>query len=149
MRQLNLIQALAIVAILIHAGSVMARTVLGEFIREPGRYSLDGKGSTLTIDREPAGTWALKVEWREDNTSSSIAPKDCLLAKGWFVFAERRGRIWAFDGVKRVALLTHEDNSQTVKSFSSKLPAACPQKVWEALPETVQLKFRKAKPKRQ
>ena len=113
-----------------------------EFVRKPGQYSLDGKGSTLTITTKRAGAWSLKATWRSGDATSSAAPDDCLRTNGWFVFIEKPGRLWIFDGVEGGILLSNSGKQTMVSSFSPELMATCPRKVWNALPQQVRTKYR-------
>ncbi len=105
------------------------------FVREPGRYSLDDHGSTLTITKEPSG-WSLKVLWRSGQTTDAAAPVNCLRAEGWFVFVENPERIWIYDGRESGTLLTRSDKQVGVSAFDHTVMSACPQKVLDALPLT-------------
>jgi hypothetical protein len=141
MKRFGLILWLVTLAITIDVCPIVAATVVGEFVRKPGQYSLDAGGSTLTITTEAEGTWKLTAEWRYENGSSSSTPNNCLRSNGWFVFVEKPGRIWVFDGVDGGVLLLHDDKSTTAKHFSRDLMAACPRKVWDALPRAVREKY--------
>ncbi len=124
----------------------MGRPMENEFIRKPGQYSLDGKESILAISKQPGGSWTLKATWRSGDASSSAAPEECLRAQGWFVFVEKAGRIWIFDGVDGGILLSHSGKETKVSSFSRQLKTTCPRKVWDALPQEVRAKYQKVEP---
>lgn len=116
------------------------------FIRTTGQYSLDEKGSTLTIAMRPAGSWSLKVTWRSGDVASSATPDDCLRSVGWFVFVEQPNRIWIFDGVDAGTLLSRSDKELRDSSFSTEILASCPKEVWDALPEKVRSKYGQVEP---
>ena len=121
----------------------LAGTTEHEFIRKPGQYPLDDKGSTLRITKQPAGSWSLKATWRFEDSSSTAAPDDCLRANGWFIFVETPGRIWIFDGVDQGILLSHSGKETSVSSFSHQVMTDCPRKVLDALPQEVRAKYQK------
>ncbi len=96
-----------LVPLLLILSQVGGRAMENQFIRKPGQYPLDDKGSLLAITSQPGGSWALKAVWHSGDASSSAAPDDALRAHGWFVFVEKPERIWIFDGVDEVILLSH------------------------------------------
>jgi hypothetical protein len=133
---------LLIIAAIVGTSQISASAMENEFIRKPGQYSLDGKGSTLTITKKPAASWSLKGTWSLGDATSSAAPDNCLLADGWFVFVEKPNRIWIFDGVDGGTLLSHSEKELSDSSFSREVLASCPQAVWDALPQKVRAKYR-------
>jgi hypothetical protein len=137
---------LLVIAAIVVTSQITAAASENYFVRKPGQYSLDGKGSTLTITKKPAGFWSLKATWRSGDATSSAAPDNCLLADGWFVFVEKPSRIWIFDGVDGGTLLSHSEKQLSDCSFSREVMASCPQAVWDALPQRVQAKYRKVEP---
>jgi len=137
---------LLIIAIVVVTGQINAAALKNGFVREPGQYSLDGKGSTLTITKKPAGSWSLKATWRSGDAMSSAVPDNCLLLDGWFVFVEKPNRIWIFDGAEGGTLLSHSGKELSDSSFSREVMASCPQAVWDALPQKVRAKYRKVEP---
>ncbi len=135
-----------IVTILLILSQVGGRAMENQFIRKAGQYSLDDKGSILDITKQPGGSWTLKATWRSGDATSSAAPDDCLRADGWFVFVEKPGRIWIFDGVDGGVLLSNSGKETAVSSFSRQLMTTCPRKVWDALPEEVRARYQKIEP---
>jgi hypothetical protein len=107
------------------------------FIRKPGRYFLDRIGSTLVITKQPAGSWSLKASWRSGDATSGIEPDESLIAEGWFVFIEKPTRLWVFNGVDGVCLLSHSDKETGVTHVSRANLMSCPRAFWDALPENV------------
>lgn len=136
---------LLIVAAIFLSSQMSAHARENEFIHAPGQYSLDGKGSTLTITKAPTGPWVLKAVWRTGDSTSSAAPEDCLRANGWFVFVEKPGRLWIFDGKDDGILLSNFAKETRVSTFSPEVMASCPQKVWDALPQEVRKRYRNVK----
>jgi hypothetical protein len=132
------------VAAFLATSSIRAAPPESEFIRKPGQYSLDTKGNTLTITEQPARTWSLKVMWRSGDATDTTAPDDCLRAEGWFVFVEKPGRLWIYDGREGGILVIHSEKQSSVSAFSSSVMSSCPRKVWNALPQSVREKYRKA-----
>ncbi len=134
-----------IIAVLLGISRIGAAEPERELIRKPGHYSLDGNGGTLVIAKQPAG-WTLKATWGSGDGSSSVTPDNCLRTEGWFVFVEKPGRIWVFDGREEPILLSHSEKETKVSSFSRDVVAACPRKFWDALPQDVRAKYQKIKP---
>jgi hypothetical protein len=132
---------IALATVILTTGKLRAAALENDFVRKAGQYSLDATGSTLTILKQPSGAWSLKVAWRSGDAVSSAAPDNCLRAEGWFVFVERSGRIWVFDGRDSGVVLTHSDKDLRVSTFSREAMRPCPQKVWEALPQSVREKY--------
>src|SRR5215471_5354592 len=139
---IKLIRILSVVMIFA-TSLVSARALENQFIRTVGGYSLDNKGSTLTITQTASNAWRLKVTWKSKDTESSDQSSDYLKAAGWFVFVETSERIWIFDGVNSGLLLTHSGVEMANATWSPKIIASCPQKVWDALPEDFREKNRK------
>ena len=137
---------LLFVTAILATGRVSAASIENKFVRKPGHYSLDTKGSMLTIMRQRSGSWSLTVSWRSGNSTSSAAPKDCLVSKGWFVFIEQPNRIWIYDGLDGGNLLVRSEKMLRDSSFSRKVLSSCPRKVWDALPLKVKKKYRKVEP---
>lgn len=135
-----------LVALLLLLSQVGGRAMENQFIRKPGQYPLDDKGSLLAITSQPGGSWALKAIWHSGDASSSAAPDDALRAHGWFVFVEKPERIWNFDGIDEVVLLSHSGKQTALSSFSRQLLATCPRKVWDALPQQLRAKYHKLQP---
>ena len=103
---MKLIRILSVVIFV--TSQLSARALENQFIRKPGGYSLDSKGSTLTITQTASNAWRLKVTWKSKDTESSDQSSDYLKAAGWFVFVETSERIWIFDGVN--SGLTHQND---------------------------------------
>ncbi len=136
---------LLVMAVVLGISQLGAATWEDQFIRKPGEYSLDGKGSTLVITKQPTG-WALKATWGSGDGSSSVTPEDSLRTEGWFVFVEKPDRLWIFNGADGGILVSHSEKTTAVASFSRDVMAACPRKVWDALPRAVRAKYRKVEP---
>jgi hypothetical protein len=131
-----------IIASTLVATQLSAAALEDGFIRKPRQYSLDEKGSTLTITKRPVGSWSLKVTWSSGDVASSATPDDCLRSDGWFVFVEQPNRIWIFDGVDGGTVLSRSEKGLRDSSFSTEILASCPKEVWGALPEKVRSKYR-------
>jgi hypothetical protein len=106
-----------------------------QFIRKPGRYSLDDIGSCLVITRQPTGACSLKASWRSGDATWEIDPDRSLVADGWFVFVEKSTRVWVFDGVDGVCLLSHSGKETGVTHYRAANLTSCHRAVWNALPE--------------
>jgi len=137
---------LLIITVVLAIHQAGAAPTVPEFIRKAGQYSLDAQGSTLTIRKEPTGSWSLKVMWRSGDATSSVEPVDSILADDWFVFVEKPTRVWVFDGVDKGLLLSTAEKETGSKSFPGAALAKCPQKFWDALPQKVRAKYRKIEP---
>ena len=116
-----------------------------EFIRQPGQYPLDKQGSSLTITKQQPNSWTLNVTWRSGDASTGSAPQDCLRADGWFVFVEKPNRIWIFNGVDQVHLLSNSEKETgttwgILSPSSRKVRTPFPQKLWDALPQELRAK---------
>ena len=131
-------------AVILTTSNTHAAPVENDFIRKPGQYSLDAKGSTLTITEQPARSWSLKVTWQSGDARDTTASHNCLRAEGWFVFVEKPGRLWIYDGREDGILVIHSEKQSSVSAFSSAVMSSCPQKVWDVLPQSVRGKYRKA-----
>ena len=142
----TIVSLIAITAVILTTSNTHAAPLENDFIRKSGQYSLDAKGSTLTITKQPSRSWSLKVTWRSGEATDTTAPDDCLRAEGWFVFVEKPERLWIYDGRDGGILLIHSEKQSSVSSFSSAVISSCPQKVLDALPQSVREKYRKAEP---
>jgi len=112
------ISAFLLIAVVIGIIPLSATDLQNRFIQRPGQYVLDGKGSALTIRKEADGEWTLKVLWVTwEGESVGSNPEDGLRAEGWFVFVEKPGRIWIFDGIDRGALLSHAEKETGVTAL--------------------------------
>jgi len=140
------VRLIIFMAVILTTSNIHAAPLENDFIRKPGQYSLDAKGSTLTIIEQPARSWSLKVTWQSGDAKDTTAPHDCLRAEGWFVFVEKPGRLWIYDGREGGILVIHSEKQSSVSAFSSAVMSSCPQKVWDVLPQSVRGKYRKAEP---
>ncbi len=140
------VSLIVFMAVILTTSNIHAAPLVKDFVRKPGQYSLDAKGSTLTITEQPARSWSLKVMWRSGDATDTTAPDDCLRADGWFVFVEKPGRLWIYDGREDGILVIHSEKQSSVSAFSSAVMSSCPQKVLDALPQSVREKYRKAEP---
>ena len=140
------VSLIVFMAVILTTSNIHAAPLVNDFVRKPGQYALDAKGSTLTITEQPARSWSLKVMWRSGDATDTAAPDDCLRAEGWFVFIEKLGRLWIYDGREGGILVIHSGKQSSVSAFSSAVISSCPQKVLDALPQSVREKYRKAEP---
>ena len=138
------VRLIVFMAAILTTRNIHAAPLENDFIRKPGQYSLDAKGSTLTIIGQPARSWSLKVTWQSGDAKDTTAPHDCLRAEGWFVFVEKPGRLWIYDGREGGILVIHSEKQSSVSAFSSAVMSSCPQRVWDVLPQSVSGKYRKA-----
>lgn len=126
------------VTLLVGIAQLHAADLTNKFIRQPGTYSLDGKGSRVSITQPQPGTSAISISWTTapGETSAAETP-DILKAKGWFVYVENPNRIWVFDGLDQGALYTNQPKHTEVKSlyFNQKNIPALPQAFRDALPQ--------------
>lgn len=117
---------------------VDAQTVVGKFIRKTGQYTLDDKGSTLTITEVSPAKWSLKIVWRVSPELSLNEEPDALRSAGWFVYVESPDRFWIYDGDQHLIFEGHENQNgveKIVSGMSREISAACPKEVSAALPE--------------
>ena len=122
----------------------------GSFIRERGKYTFDGAGSSIEVitAKDDKPSLALDFRSRSKNSMSSnkmsFTESGILRADGWFVFVESPERIWIFDGKKSLAIVERRETKKgsfttNVKDFDAESAALCPVKVKEALPEQVRI----------
>jgi tRNA A-37 threonylcarbamoyl transferase component Bud32 len=101
------------------------------FIRKIGGYQL-GEGSiVLTLSSD--GKVTLAVTMVEGASRDTNTVPDFCKKEGWFVYIENPKRVWIFDGIRQLDLLTPGGRDACGPSIR----ALCPEAVWEALPESV------------
>jgi hypothetical protein len=135
-----------LLALLLLTSQLGVHAMENEFIRKPGTYPLDPKGSTLTIEEKPQSTWTLKLTRVTPDSQSTASPEDCLRATGWFVFVEKPNRIWVFNGVDGGLLMEHTEKSMTVSALYSGNMTNCPKAFLDALPPKARAKILGNKP---
>lgn len=113
-----------------------------ELIRQPGEYSLDASGSTLTISKEKRSEWPLRIDWRSKNDrgariTDSVGSDRALIAEGWFTFVEAPRRIWVFDGERSGMVFTSSGIEVAAAVWSGRVMVDCPEEVWAELPNSV------------
>ena len=104
----------------------------GTFIRKTGTYSLDDKGSDITIQQSPNGEWSLKMTWKNGQGITISDSPDIQHQSGWFIYVENSHRIWIYDGVKHL-LFSGLDGNNHKSGMSSEIYATCPQVVRDAV----------------
>ena len=110
------------------------------FIREADTVTLDTNGSRLVFTNASDGRLSFALTWISGKSRETIAmPKEGFFKKdGWFVYVESPTRIWMFDGVRQLDLVTRSDAQKGRYSVTKKgVFETCPQTVWDALPESV------------
>ena len=110
------------------------------FIREADPVTLDTNGSHLVFTNASDGRLSFALTWISGKSRKTIAmPKEGFFKKGgWFVYVESPTRIWMFDGVRQLDLVTHSDAQNGRYSVTTKgMFETCPKKVWDAVPESV------------
>ena len=115
------------------------------FVREASTITLDTEGSSLVFTN--ASNWRLSyaITWitRTGGRDTLSMPDGFFKQDGWFVYVESPTRVWMFDGVRQLDLLTESGrNAVTMPGVF----AACPQAVWDALPEPVNKLLHDKKP---
>ena len=136
-----------IVGILFGIHSVAVGEIKDEVIRKAGHYSLDAKGSELTITKDEAGVFSLTATWRSGNAhSSSTSSTSQSVQESWFVYVESPTRLWVFDGVDQGLLLTHTEKESGSKAYPRAALRDCPAKFWDALPQVLRAKYSGAEP---
>lgn len=106
------------------------------FIRSLGTYPL-GTGS-ITLAPSSDGKVTLVVTMVEGTNRDTNTIPDFCKKNGWFVHPETPKRVWAFDGILQLDMLTPGGRH----AVDASIRALCPQAVWDALPESVRKLYR-------
>jgi hypothetical protein len=118
-----------------------ADTPVAGFIREEATVALDTKGSQLEFLKAKDGRLSWTLIWVDNSTSRESLSMDkdgFFKGDGWFVYIESPARIWLFDGVRDLDLVQRAPAYTSRQSVVAKgIFETCPQKVWDALPESV------------
>jgi hypothetical protein len=120
--------------------SALADTPRTGFIRKAGTVTLDANGSRLVFTNASDGRLSFALTWISGKSLDTIAmSKEGFFKKdGWFVYVESPTRIWMFDGVRQLDLVTHSEAHNGRYSVTTKgIFETCPQAVWDAVPESV------------
>lgn len=137
---------IALILTLTFAASADDNTnVVGKFIRKPGKFLLDGKGSALAIAETSPGKWSLDITWYEKGLPLSESP-DILRAPGWFVYVETPDRLWIYSGGNHLVLESHTNGNHLVSGMSPEIAATCPKIVHDALPKKAEKNTQPAGP---
>ena len=143
-RRLNTFLVAALVAFGCHTPVGTARaadTPAVGFIREEATVALDTKGSRLEFLKAKDGRLSWRLTWVDNATSRESISMDkdgFFKGQGWFVYIESPARIWFFDGVRDLDLVQRASAHTSRHSVVAKgVFETCPQKVWDALPESV------------
>ena len=116
------------------------------FVREVRRITLDTNGSYLVFTNASTGRLSCAITWMtgSGHMTDSIMPDVGFFKKeGWFVYVETSSRVWMFDGVRQLDLITDRGrNAVTMPGVFE----TCPQAVWDALPESVRKLLHDKKP---
>ncbi len=110
------------------------------FIRAADTVTLDTNGSCLVFTNASDGRLSFAFTWISGTGRETIAMlKEGFFKKdGWFLYVESPTRIWMFDGIRQLDLVTHSKAQNGRYSVTMKgVFETCPQKVWDALPESV------------
>ncbi|MGA1238189.1 MAG: M56 family metallopeptidase [Limisphaerales bacterium] len=113
----------------------------GQFVREPGMYSLDEKGSRLEIGSDTDGGLTLRGIWQSPNQESLNSPSSAMLPWLWFVYIESPDRLWVFYGGGKGALFSHSEVGGLVLGFETGVLADAPKAFVDALPEQVRADY--------
>jgi hypothetical protein len=148
-RALKTFLAAALAAICWHTSVVTVRaadTPVTGFIREEAVVALDAKGSRLDFLKAKDGRLSWTLTWGDNATSRESISMDTdgfFKGKGWFVYIESPARIWFFDGVRDLDLVQRAPAHTSRYSVVAKgVFETCPQRVWDALPESVRKRLR-------
>ena len=116
------------------------RAVVG-FVREEATVALDTKGSRLEFLKAKDGRLSWTLTWVDNAASRESISMDTdgfFKGKGWFVYIESPARVWFFDGARDLDLVQRAPAHTSRYSVVAKgVFETCPQKVWDALPESV------------
>ena len=109
----------------------------GQMIDTPGVYELGGL-QPLTVKVEPNTDGKLRVtfiEKKSDGGFDAVSPV-VDLADNWFVFSDKSGRVWYFNGIDNLSVITREEKNWTIVPGLSLIPEI-PPAVLTALPEAL------------
>lgn len=101
------------------------------FIRKTGGYQL-GEGS-IVLTASSDGKVTLAVTMVEGTSRDTNTVPDFCKKEGWFVYIENPKRVWIFDGIRQLDLLTPGGRN----AGGASVRAGCPAAVWDAVPESV------------
>jgi hypothetical protein len=139
--------AFTIIAAFVAIAQTNAAAMENELIRKPGKYSLDEKGSALIITKEPEGSWSLKATWVSTQSGEiSVSPHDCLLDPAWFVLTNKQTRVWVFNGIDDVILVSTSNELTGTTWSPGAAMRTCPRAFWDALPQEVRAKYPRVEP---
>jgi tRNA A-37 threonylcarbamoyl transferase component Bud32 len=102
------------------------------FIRWTGTFSLDDAGS-IVLTPSSDGKVSLAVTMVKGTSRDTCTVPDFCKQEGWFVYVESFKRVWIFDGIRQLDLLTPGGRDNV---GDPSIRALCPAAVWDALPES-------------
>jgi hypothetical protein len=109
------------------------------FFRMFGTYQLDGSELALTPSNGGRASFAIT---RVNGTSrENVSIPDYFKGDGWFVYIESAERIWIFDGISQLDVVTPGGR---YSAGDLGVSALCPDAVWDAVPEPVRKFYREA-----
>jgi len=118
----------------------LAQMPTTDFVREPNTVALDKGGSCLEFPKAKDGRLSFAVTWVEGNSRTTVSkPQEGFFKKdGWFVYVESPTRVWLFDGIGQLDLVTKSKSQSGIYSVTTKgVFETCPQKVWDAIPDSL------------
>jgi hypothetical protein len=127
------------------SGTAVADEPTTGFVRKADPVTLDKSGSRLEFPKAKDGRLSFAFTWAAGNSRETIfMSKEGFFKKdGWFVYIESPTRIRMFDGAGQLELVTHSGEASGRYSVTAKgVLETCPQKAWDALPESVRKSLR-------
>jgi len=123
----------------------LAPAPMTRFVRAANPICLDTNGSCLVFTNASDGRLSFVVTWIAGGSRTSFAMPDQGFFKkeGWFVYIESPARVWIYDGVRQLDLVTADGrNAVTMPGVFE----TCPQKVWDAIPESLRKSLHDKRP---
>jgi len=109
------------------------------FVRKSGTYQLDGKGGGLALTPSNDGRVSFALMRVKGTSRENVSIADFFKRDGWFVYIESAERVWIFDGIRQLDVVTP---SGRYSAGDLGVFALCPDAVWDAVPEPVRKFYR-------
>ena len=122
------------------SGTAAADEATTGFVRKADALTLDKSGSKLEFPKAKDGRFSFSFTRVAGNSRETIAmPSEGFFKKdGWFVYIESPAQIWMFDGASQLDLVTHTGAASGRYPVTAEgVFETCPDKVWDAIPESV------------
>lgn len=114
-------------------GRVMSDATTPKFVRKPGVYMLASNGSQFEVSEAFQGRHTFNLTQIEGLIRERMTLRDYFQHEGWFAYVDSPTRIWLFDGICQLDLVTPKGRFSAGTKEIYKL---CPAVVWAAAPES-------------